>query len=60
MKEYSGKGVGMTIGIDLGDKYGQYYTLDEAGVNIDAGRVMLQRGALEKRSGKMGGDVATA
>jgi len=53
MKEYSGNSVGMTIGLDLGDKYGQYYTLDEAGVNIETGRVMLLPSALEKRFGKL-------
>lgn len=53
MKEYSGKWAGMTIGLDLGDKYGQYYTLDEAGMNIDAGRVTMVPSALEKRFGKI-------
>jgi transposase len=43
----------MTIGLDLGDKYGQYYTLDEGGENIDAGRVTMLPGALEKRFGGM-------
>jgi transposase len=53
MNQYSGKWGGMTIGLDLGDKYGQYYTLDEAGVNIDVGRVTMLPGALEKRFEKM-------
>jgi transposase len=53
MREYSGKFAGMTIGLDLGDKYGQYYTLDEGGENIDAGRVTMLPGALEKRFGGM-------
>lgn len=53
MKEYTGKFAGMTIGLDLGDKYGQYYTLDEGGENIDAGRVTMRVSALEKRFGSM-------
>ena len=53
MKEYTGKFAGMTIGLDLGDKYGQYYTLDEGGDNIDAGRVTMRVSALEKRFGSM-------
>lgn len=39
----------MTTGLDLGDQCGQYYTLDENGVNSDAGRVTMLAGALEKR-----------
>jgi transposase len=53
MVKYSGKFAGMTMGLDLGDKYGQYYTVDEAGVNIDSGRVMLLASGLEKRFGQM-------
>ena len=38
----------MTIGIDLGDRYSHFYTLD-AGENTESGRVQTTRSALEKR-----------
>jgi len=39
----------MTIGLDLGDRYSYFYTLDAAGENIESGRVQTTRSALEKR-----------
>jgi transposase len=39
----------MTIGLDLGDRYSYFYTLDPAGENIESGRVQTTRSALEKR-----------
>jgi transposase len=39
----------MTIGLDLGDRYSYFYTLDAAGENIESGRVQTTQGALEKR-----------
>jgi len=41
----------MTIGLDLGDRYSYFYTLDAAGENIESGRVQTTRSALEKRLG---------
>ena len=39
----------MTIGLDLGDRYSYFYTLDSSGENIESGRVQTTRSALEKR-----------
>jgi len=39
----------MTTGIDLGDRYSYFYTLDAAGENTESGRVQTTRKALEKR-----------
>ncbi len=39
----------MTIGIDLGDRYSYFYTLDSAGENTESGRVQTTKSALEKR-----------
>ena len=39
----------MTIGLDLGDRYSYFYTLDAAGENIESGRVQTSRSAMEKR-----------
>jgi transposase len=39
----------MTMGIDLGDRYSYFYTLDAAGENTESGRVQTTRSALEKR-----------
>jgi transposase len=39
----------MTMGLDLGDRYSHFYTLDPAGENIESGRVQTTRSALEKR-----------
>jgi len=38
-----------TIGLDLGDRYSYFYTLDAAGENIESGRVQTTQSALEKR-----------
>ena len=35
----------MTIGLDLGDRYSHFYTLDAAGENIESGRVQTTRSA---------------
>ena len=39
----------MTIGMDLGDRYSCFYTLDSAGENTESGRVQTTKSALEKR-----------
>lgn len=39
----------MTIGLDLGDRYSYFYTLEAGGENIESGRVQTTRSALEKR-----------
>jgi transposase len=39
----------MTTGIDLGDRYSYFYTLDAAGENTESGRVQTTKSALEKR-----------
>jgi transposase len=39
----------MTIGIDLGDRYSYFYTLDSGGENTESGRVQTTKSALEKR-----------
>ena len=39
----------MTIGLDLGDRYSYFYTLDSAGENLESGRVQTSRSTLEKR-----------
>jgi transposase len=39
----------MTIGLDLGDRYSYFYTLDPQGEKIESGRVQTTRSALEKR-----------
>jgi transposase len=41
----------MTMGIDLGDRYSYFYTLDAAGENTESGRVQTTRSALQKRFG---------
>ena len=41
----------MTIGLDLGDRYSYFYTLDSLGENTESGRVQTTRSALEKRFG---------
>src|SRR5262250_2058912 len=41
----------MTIGLDLGDRYSNFYTLDRAGENLESGRVQTTQSALEKRFG---------
>lgn len=40
-----------TTGLDLGDRYSCYYTLDAAGENVESGRVKTNREGLEKRFG---------
>ncbi len=40
-----------TMGLDLGDQYSYYYTLDAAGENVESGRVKTSREGLEKRFG---------
>lgn len=42
----------MTIGLDLGDRYSYFYTLDGGGENLECGRVQTTRGALEHRFGR--------
>jgi transposase len=39
----------MTIGLDLGDRYSYFFTLDSRGENTESGRVQTTRSALEKR-----------
>lgn len=41
----------MTIGLDLGDRYSNFYTLDGTGENLESGRVQTTQSALEKRFG---------
>lgn len=41
----------MTIGLDLGDRYSNFYTLDRTGENLESGRVQTTQSALEKRFG---------
>ena len=40
-----------TMGLDLGDPYSDYSTLDAAGENLESGRVKTSRKTLEKRFG---------
>jgi len=40
-----------TTGLDLGDQYSYYYTLDAAGENVESGRVKTTREGVEKRFG---------
>ena len=37
------------MGLDLGDQYSYYYTLDAAGENVESGRVKTSREGVEKR-----------
>jgi hypothetical protein len=39
------------MGLDLGDPYSDYSTLDAAGENLESGRVNTSRKTLEKRFG---------
>jgi len=41
----------MTMGLDLGDRYSYYYSLDDEGQNVESGRVKTSREAMEKRFG---------
>ena len=40
-----------TTGLDLGDQHSYYYTLDQAGEEVESGRVKTSREAVEKRFG---------
>lgn len=42
----------MTIGLDLGDRYSYFYSLDSEGENLESGRVQTSRNALERRFGR--------
>ena len=41
----------MTMGLDLGDQYSHYYSLDAGGEHVESGRVKTSREAMEKRFG---------
>jgi transposase len=53
MKEHTRTGTGLTIGVDLGDKWSRYCVLDEGGEVCEEGRIPTTAGALRKRFGGM-------
>ncbi|MBI4468316.1 MAG: IS110 family transposase [Acidobacteria bacterium] len=51
MTEYSATIPSRTIGIDLGDQYSHFFVLDEAGQEVESGRVATSQAGMKKFKG---------